>query len=454
MQTPLNMYQKGIDFFKNTWFSNRFFFVASLVVVVFAFSFVFNFLFWVGLLLAVAIQIIALLDIFVLYYYSEVLNCERITPKLLSNGDENTIALILKNETNLNLEIDIYDELPWQLQKRDFHFKVKLLSKERQKISYSIRPTERGSYQFGNINLLFSSKIGLVQRRQIVLQTKVVAVYPSIIQMKKFELRSLEKASHFYGVKKIRRIGQSYEFEQIKDYVRGDDFRKINWKATSKRGDLMVNQYVEERSQMIYCFIDKSRSMKLPFYDLSLFDYAINSALVLSNVALQKQDKAGFVSFSNKIDSWVSASNKRGQLRRILEVLYNQEENFVESNYELLYKYTRKKIPVRSLVFLFTNFETMYSLDRQIAILRKLNKLHLLVVVIFENTEITHYLNKTVENVRDMYIKTTAEKFLYEKSQIIEKLRKYGIQTVYTKPEELNINSINKYLEIKAKGML
>lgn len=454
MSKSLRTNQKGISFFKNTWFSTRFFLVASLVVVLFAFSFVFNFLFWLAILLAVAIFITALIDVFLLYYYLAVLNCERITPKLLSNGDENTIALILKNQSNLDLDVDIYDELPWQLQERDFHFKVKLLSKERQKISYSIRPTERGSYEFGNINLLFSSKIGFIQRRQIIKQTESVAVYPSIIQMKKFELRSLEKASHFYGVKKLRRIGQSYEFEQIKEYVRGDDFRKINWKATSKRGDLMVNQYVEERSQMIYCFIDKSRSMKLPFYNLSLFDYAINSSLALSNVALQKQDKAGFVSFSDKIDSWVNASNKRGQLRRILEVLYNQEENFVESNYELLYNYTRKKIPVRSLIFLFTNFETMYSLERQINVLRKLNKLHLLVVIIFENTEITHYLNNPVESVRDMYTKTTAEKFLYEKNQIIEKLRKYGIQTVYTKPEELTINSINKYLEIKAKGML
>ena len=448
------LYTKIIDFFKNTWFSTRFFWISSSVIILFAFSFVVPFLFWIGLLIAFAIIIVSLIDVFLLYYYTLPFICERKTSKLLSNGDDNNIELILKNLTTLALTVDIYDELPWQLQKRDFHFKAKLEGNESQKITYTIRPTERGSYEFGNINLLFHSTIGLIQRRQIIEQTEKVAVYPSIIQMKKFELRSLEKASHFYGVKKLRRIGQSYEFEQIKEYVRGDDFRKINWKATSKRGDLMVNQYVEERSQMIYCFIDKSRSMKLPFYNLSLFDYAINSSLVLSNVALQKQDKAGFVSFSDKIDSWVNASNKRGQLRRILEVLYNQEENFVESNYELLYNYTRKKIPVRSLVFLFTNFETMYSLERQINVLRKLNKLHLLVVIIFENTEITHYLNNAVESVRDMYTKTTAEKFLYEKNQIIEKLRKYGIQTVYTKPEELTINSINKYLEIKAKGML
>ncbi len=216
----------------------------------------------------------------------------------------------------------------------------------------------------------------------------------------------------------------------------------------------MINQYIEERSQMVYCIIDKSRNMKLPFYGLSLFDYAINSSLVLANVSLQKQDKAGLITFSDKMESVIRAGNKSGQLRRILEGLYNQTEEFAESNYELMYTYTKKVIPNRSLIFLFTNFESNYNLERNINILRKLNKLHLLVVIFFENTELSHYLQKDATSLQDIYQHTIAEKFQVDKLQMMQKLKQYGVQTIYTKPEELTVNSINKYLEVKARGLI
>lgn len=450
----MKVYSNIIAFFKNTWFTGRFFGAFAVVILLLAVSFVWPFLFWFGVVLAGVIILVTFFDLILLYQKSEPFHALRKTQRVLSNGDENSIKITLRNDTELNLSVEIYDELPVQLQSRDFYFGDNITPSTIKEFTYTIRPTERGAYLFGNINIFLSSIIGLVQRRQIVNAEAEIAVYPSIIQMKKFELRSLEKASHFYGIKKMRRIGQSYEFEQIKEYVRGDDFRKINWKATGKANALMINQYVEERAQMVYCFIDKGRSMKLPFYGLSLFDYAINTSLVLANVSLQKQDKAGFVSFSNHIDSWVSAGNKSGQLRKILETLYNQRENFVESNYELLYNYTRKNITQRSLIFLFCNFETMYSLQRQINVLRKLNKLHLLVVIFFENTEISSYLKSEALSLPEIYEHTTAEKFLFEKLQVIDELRKYGIQTIYTKPEELTVNSVNKYLEIKARGLI
>src|SRR5690606_29643392 len=101
-----------------------------------------------------------------------------------------------------------------------------------------------------------------------------------------------------YGIKKVRRLGHTMEFEQIKDYVLGDDLRTINWKATAKKNQLMVNQFQDEKSQPIYTIIDKGRVMEMPFSGLSLLDHAINSSLAISNVALKKHDKAGVFSFS------------------------------------------------------------------------------------------------------------------------------------------------------------
>ncbi|MGB1315597.1 MAG: DUF58 domain-containing protein [Chitinophagales bacterium] len=443
-----------ISFFKNTFLSARFFMLIAVVICLYGLSFVWSFLFAIAHTALFILLIATVVDVLLLYSKKHAFSAERLTQKLLSNGDDNPVELNIENNTRFNFKIDIYDELPVQLQQRDFHFALNIKAKEDKKLKYTVHPTERGAYAFGNLNILFTNFLALVIRRQIIDLKKEIPVYPSIIQMKKFELKLLEKASIAYGIKRVRRIGQSYEFEQIKTYVQGDDFRKINWKATGKHNQIMVNQYIEERSQSIYCFIDKSRNMKLPFYNLSLFDYAINASLVLTNISLQKQDRAGFVSFSDKLDSFVKASNNRGQLRKILENLYRQKENYVETNYEYLYANIRKRITNRSLIFLFTNFESLNNLKRNISVLRKMNRLHLLVVIFFENTEISNFKEKEANNLSEIYTQTIAEKFNYEKIQIVQELKKYGIQAIYTKPEDLTVNTINKYLEIKARGLL
>src|SRR5204863_4089375 len=128
------------------------------------------------------------------------------------------------------------------------------------------------------------------------------------------------------------KIGHSMEFEQIKEYVSGDDIRTINWKATARKSSIMVNNYSDEKSQQVYCIIDKGRLMKMPFNNLSLLDYAINSALVLSNVCLQKQDRVGLITFSNKMGTLLAADRKPVQMANILQLLYNQETDFLESD--------------------------------------------------------------------------------------------------------------------------
>jgi len=256
------------------------------------------------------------------------------------------------------------------------------------------------------------------------------------------------------GVKKVRRIGHSMEFEQIKDYVIGDDYRTINWKATARKGQLMVNNYIDEKSQQLYCIIDKSRVMKMPFEGLSLLDYAINTSLVLSNVALMKQDKAGLITFSEKISSFLVADKKALQMQSILETLYHQKTRYLESDYERLYIFIRRKITQRSLMLMFTNFESLTGMRRQLKYLKKIAENHLLITIFFENTELTKFINKPSENLEDIYSKTIAENFSFEKRQIVKELNQSGILTILTAPQNLTVNALNKYLEIKARQLL
>jgi uncharacterized protein (DUF58 family) len=244
------------------------------------------------------------------------------------------------------------------------------------------------------------------------------------------------------------------EFDQIKEYVRGDDVRSINWKATARANDLMVNQYQDERSQNVINVIDTGRVMKMPFEGLHLLDYAINTSLVISNIALIKDDKAGLVTFSNNDSVVVKPEKKRTHIQRIQEALYKVDTNFLESDYERLVVSLKKHVNQRSLVLLYTNFETFSSMERQLPYLQRIARDHLLVTIFFENTEMTKLLHKEASTIGQIYTKTIAEKFTYEKKQIVKALNQRGIQTILTPPKELSVNAINKYLELKARGLI
>lgn len=420
----------------------------------FVFGFPFAFLFIVAKILFVLWIIVFLYDLSNLFSSSTNFSCDRSTSRLMSLGDDNEIRIHIRNQSPINFSVKIIDELPAQFQKRDFEIIQTLDAGEQKTIAYFLHPVRRGEFNFGNTNIYIQSKIGLATRRIIFNQQKSVPVYPSILQMKTMELKAFSKISTFQGIKRLRRLGHSYEFEQIKNYVAGDDYRSINWKATSRKSDLMVNQYEDEKAQQIYSLVDKSRSMRLPFAGMSLLDYAINTSLVISNIALRKQDKAGLITFSDKIETILPAERNRMQLRKILESLYKQKENQHEANFELLYTTVRNSVKGRSLLFLYTNFESQYALERVLPILRKLNRLHLLVVVFFENTEIEEFGKQNSATIRDIYYHTIAQKYSSEKKQIIQQLGQYGIQSILTDPKDLSIHTINKYLELKARGMI
>ncbi len=432
----------------------RFFIAMGVVVLLFALSFPFGFLLPIGKTALVILFAITVSDLVILINPKSKLIAIRKHGKLLSLGDENKISLTIKSVYSLPLKLEIYDELPIQFQERDFKIDLELQSLEKKDLSYTLRPTERGKYQFGHINVIARTQLGLVSRRFRLAEPVLLRVYPSIIQMKKMELKAFARISNFEGIKKVRRLGHSYEFEQIKQYVQGDDIRSINWKATGRRNQLMVNQYEDERAQQIYSIIDKSRSMKMPFNGLSLLDYAINTSLVISNIALKKHDKAGLITYSSKVGTTLKAEKSSIQLKKILHALYQEKSLLLEANYDLLYRAVKNVIKSRSLIILYLNFESSYAMERALPILKKINKMHLLVVMIFENSELEEYSHKKVEFISEIYTHTIAQKLVLDKKSIAMKLRKHGIQTILTKPEELSINTVNKYLELKSRGLI
>jgi uncharacterized protein (DUF58 family) len=393
------------------------------------------------------------LDTFLLYVGKDRLRAERLTPGRFSNGDINKVTVHVHNDFPFSVHAVVIDELPVQFQERDWQRKGRVSSGQTWTFTYDLRPTESGEYLFGQLHIFIQSPLGIVQRRCSFGDVQMVPVYPSYQQLRHFQLRGVAGYQEA-GPQKLRRTGRSMEFEQIKDYVPGDDYRTVNWKASARKEQLMINTYVEERSQHIYCVIDKGRLMKMPFEGMTLLDYAINASLVLINVALQRHDKAGLITFSKKIDQFLPAESKAIQMNTVLEALYHQETEFKESDFEYLYGQVRSRLKQRSLLILFTNFESIHSLRRQLPYLRAMGRYHLLLTVFFDNTELHALQEQEALTLEDVYIKTIAERFVYEKKLMAKELAQFGILSLFTSPKNLTVQAVNKYLEIKARQAL
>lgn len=411
-------------------------------------------------LLPVAMTVLALLALFTvvdalrLFSVRGGIHAERRTLAKWSNGDENPVAISVKSSYPFPIAVRVLDELPPQLQERNLDLRTRIGPMGDSDLNYIARPLTRGVYAFGAINVLVRTGLGLAERRYKQEQGREIAVYPSYIHLRKYELMAQADPFSAAGVRKMRRSAQRSEFEQIREYIPGDDRRTVNWKATARRAKLMVNQYQDEKAQQIVSLIDTGRTMKMPFGGLTLLDRAINATLVLSDIALKKDDKAGVITFSNTVHAVLPPAREKGWIRRVMELLYALRTDFAETDMEALYARVKRTLPQRSLLVLHTNYESLSAMRRQLPFLQLLSRSHLVAVVIFRNTELDALLQQPDRDTMSVYIKTITTQFIHEKELIAKELERHGVLTILTGPEQLSTSVLNKYLEVKARGML
>lgn len=442
------------QFFEQLFLTKRLFYLLLGVAALFAFAYVFEALYNLAWYAFYAIIFFVLLDIVLLFATKRKVVATRVLPDKLSNGDDNHIYLHLENEFKWKLYTRIIDELPIQFQSRDFAHEMGLNPGTANRFHYIVRPFVRGVYEFGMVHVFASTMLGSVQRRFSSGNKQTAKCYPAFLALRNMDIRAIANEQVIMGSRKLRRIGSTMEFEQIKEYVIGDDIRTINWKSSAKRGQLMVNQYQDEKSQDIYVAIDTGRTMEMPFNGLSLLDYSVNASLMMLSLTLAKYDRAGMFTFGKKIDNLILAEKRPMQLQKIMESLYNIETKFEESSFSTLYAQLKRRISHRSLVVLFTNFDTMDGLKRNLPFLVGINKQHLLLVVFFKNEEIAEISNQKPNSQDTFTEKILAGKMEYDKRLMARELAQHGILSLLTSPEQLSINVMNKYLEVKASGMI
>lgn len=431
----------------------RFYLALAVVVIALVVAF-----FWPTLLplacgLAALLGMLLLAD-FALLWHRRAVEAWRVCPSRFSNGDDNVVRLHIESHTRVPLSLNVVDEIPVVFQRRDVNFAFSLGPRGEKTIQYVLHPVKRGEYGFGRIRVFARSPLGLIERRFTCGDPLNVKVYPSYLMLDHYELLAMGNDLQDYGIKRIRRVGNNTEFEQIKDYVQGDDYRTINWKATARRSQLMVNVYRDERSQPIFNVIDCGRTMQQAFGGMTLLDYAINASLILSHVALKKDDRAGLLTFTARLQTFVQASRGVGHMQNIMEALYKVDTQFGESDYSNLCVQVNKLVGKRSLLILYTNFIGLNNFNRQLPYLCQLNRRHRLLVVFFEDVELTRFAQTQARTVEDYYIHVIAEKFEAEKRIIVSTLRQNGILSLLTQPQQLTVDVINKYIEIKNRQLI
>ncbi len=321
-------------------------------------------------------------------------------------------------------------------------------------LTYQVRPPRRGDYAFGALHLRWGSALGLLLRQASYPAQAPVKVYPNLVDIKKYDLLLRRNRLWELGLRNTRWLGRGTEFERLRDYTPDDDYRRINWTATARRGQPISVEYETERSQTVIALLDTGRMMRSPVGDVAKLDYAVNAILLLTYVAAQKGDRVGRSAFADQPHTWVMPRSGKAQFHRLLAQLYAVESQPVEPDYTAAVAYVGAKQAKRSLILLFSDITGTLHAATLAAQLAHLRRRHLVLLVTLRDPTVQELAHASVHDSATLYTRTVAEKLLAERQVVIEQLQRHGIHTLDVSADELSIAVIDRYLELKTRAMI
>ncbi|MBU3144267.1 DUF58 domain-containing protein [Clostridium sp. CF012] len=381
---------------------------------------------------------------------------------LLRNGDDKlsiyesgAISIQVFNKSNYALYLEIKDEIP------DFHFetetatmKGRVMPREKTDFKYMVYPTKRGAFTFENIHVKCEGRLKLCTKIFKVVIPGDYKVYPNMENLRKYRLNMCNNRSFKQGQKTLKTIGKGTSFESLREYVAGDEYRKINWKATARGDKPILNQYEPEKDQHVHILIDTGRAMSYSVRGFRKLDLVVNTALVLSDIVNQNGDKSGLMVFNTKVDNMIIPGKGPGHRGKIMEALYHIDNTNQTSNYEVAFYYLKKKERHRSIVFFFTDFNTVEETESILKVLPAISKNNLVVIILIKNESIELISSLKIKNKEDLFNKGVALEIIDERRKIINLLNRKGILCIECAPEKLEYTVVNKYIQVKNRTYL
>jgi uncharacterized protein (DUF58 family) len=310
---------------------------------------------------------------------------------------------------------------------------------------------ERGTTHIGDLHLRVLSPLGLLWRRVRIRRRDRVTVQPGLRELRRHRLLALHHRVDM-GPRRVREIGEGREFERLREYVRGDDPRRIDWKATARRGQPIVRQYEAERSQSIVLAIDAGRLMSERFENRERLDHSLAAALVLADAASVHGDAVGVLLFADTVQAFLPPA--RNPLSRIADVLATVETRRVEPDYPGAFRYLGRRLRRRSLVVLFTDVIDVRASAALLEHLGASARRHLPLIVALRNVELEAAAAAAVSDERDAFHRAAAEELLQARAVALNAVRRRGVLVADVRPEAATTETLARYLEIKRRGLL
>jgi uncharacterized protein (DUF58 family) len=369
-------------------------------------------------------------------------------------GAYNLIRLAVTNRSRRDVEVRVRDTPPVSFLSSAVILNGKALPASQLELSYTTRPMARGHYRFGVAVIRWLGPFGLLWRQRTVPLDEEVPVYPNLLEVQKYDLLARRGLLQEMGLRNARYIGRGTEFESLREYQPDDDYRRINWKATARRGKPVTTQYETERSQRLIIMLDAGRMMMTRIGDLTRLDTAVNSALLLCHVALKRGDRVGLLSFAESVQGFAPPRSGRAQFHRITEQLYDVRPQPIESDYRAAFTRLRMVLHGRALVVLFTDLNDPDVAGTIARYMIGLARYHLPLCTTLRDPAIDSAAQAAPESGRELYRKVVAGRLLEERSLVLDQLSRSGVLTVDAAADRLTPATINRYMELKDRALL
>lgn len=424
--------------------------LAPLVLAVMA-SFLPDLL-WPMLAADLAIAIAAAAD--ALFVRKRAVTVRRACREVFSIGRANPVTLELRTTSRRPLRVQVRDDLFDHATSPELPLDLTLKPGERTAAQYTVIPTRRGSHVLGAHHLRYRSPLGLWIRQYTLPAGQPIRVYPDVQQVRDYELLARQNREGAMTRASRKRGGES-EFEALREYQRDDEYRRIDWKATARRHKLIARQYQLERDQSVVFMLDAGRLMRVQAGELSLFDHALNAALMLAYVAGRGGDQVGMVLFSDRVHTYLPPTPGKQGAQKLLRALFAAHPELVESDYEDAFSKLGPRLRKRSLVVLFTQVIDEKAAQTLIRLARGLQPRHLPLLVLLRDATVEALaLPGERDDDRAIYTAAAAAETLAWRDRLIRDLRRGGALVLDVLPRDLSPSLVNRYLEVKARQLL
>lgn len=380
------------------------------------------------------------------------LQVEREVDTTLSLGVSNPVTLRARNRASFPIRFHLKDEPPPLFGVDQRLFTARLRPGESWSATYHVMPPERGDFPFGALHLRVRTPLGLLIRQLAVPAPQAVKVYPDVRQIREYELLARQDRSRQMGLRRVKQMGVGLEFDRLRDYLPDDEPRRVDWKATARRGALMTREFDIERSQNVVLALDLGRTMASRLGDLAKVDLAVNACVLLAHIAALSDDRVGLFTFAAEPGVFLPPDRGREQVFRVLEALYRARAKAEEANYRAAFAALATRQRKRALVLLFTDLIDPDSSRRLIETISLLTDKHRVVCVAFGDHELGDLVRTKPREEDDLYRQAVAISMLEDRRLALAELTYRGVVTVDASPANLGIAAVNKYLELKQGG--